>query len=129
MTRPRLLQFLGDAKMLNAEPLEVERPRTRGDCLPGGMNEERPCPFVRCRQHTYLDVTRQGALRLNFPDIDPDDLGQLPSTCALDLADEGGLTLEEVGEALGVTRERARQLEQRLLVKVRPLRQHSLYLV
>jgi hypothetical protein len=129
MTRPRLLRFFSDANLLDADPddllLDTDRPETRGDCLPGGMNEQRPCPYVSCRHHIYLDVTRDGALRLNFPDIGPDELEKLPGTCALDLADQGGLTLEDVGEALGVTRERARQLEERVLVKVRPLRDYS----
>lgn len=35
----------------------------------------------------------------------------MAETCALDAADRGGMTLEEVGEVLGVTRERVRQIE------------------
>jgi DNA-directed RNA polymerase sigma subunit (sigma70/sigma32) len=33
------------------------------------------------------------------------------ASCVLDVADNGGITLEEVGELLGVTRERIRQIE------------------
>lgn len=32
-------------------------------------------------------------------------------TCVLDMADRGGMTLEEVGEQMGFTRERSRQVE------------------
>ena len=36
---------------------------------------------------------------------------ELRETCALDVAERGGLTLEEVGEILNLTRERIRQVE------------------
>ena len=35
----------------------------------------------------------------------------LDETCALDVARRGGVTLEEVGEIMNLTRERIRQLE------------------
>lgn len=56
---------------------------TRGQCP-----EERPCPY-QCRYR----------------------LDSKAWQCALDAADEGGLTLEEVGAAFSVTRERIRQIE------------------
>jgi hypothetical protein len=52
-----------------------------------------------------------GSITLNFPDVEP---GQLVHSCALDLA-EYEHTLDEVGEALNVTRERVRQLERHAL--------------
>lgn len=33
-------------------------------------------------------------------------------SCALDVADRGGATLEEIGDMLGLTRERVRQVEE-----------------
>lgn len=89
----------------DATHLEHERPRTRGDCV----NAPRPCPWTACRQHLYLDVNPStGKIKLNFPGKEP---WEIEHSCALDLADRGGLTLTEVGKALGVTRERVRQME------------------
>jgi hypothetical protein len=81
-----------------------ERPHTRGDCVDG----IRPCPYVSCSHHLYLDVNDIGNLHVNFPDLEPD---QLEKSCALDVADEGGATLEDVGRFMNVTRERVRQIE------------------
>lgn len=89
-----------------------ERPKTRGEC----GNVERPCPFVSCKHHLYLDVNPQtGSMKLNFPDLEPH---QLLESCSLDVADRGGITLEEVGELMNFTRERTRQLEVRALLKL-----------
>ena len=83
------------------------RPRVRGDCLPGGPNADRPCPWAGCRYHLGLQVTEIGSLQV-FEGWE-DDGG--PS-CALDVAEHGEAhTLDEVGALLGVTRERARQEE------------------
>jgi hypothetical protein len=93
--------------------MELPRPRTRAECA----NAPRPCPFVSCRYHLYLDVHQSsGSLTLNFPDADPDEL---PATCALDVADAGPATLEHVGELLNISRERVRQLEERLIHQLR----------
>ena len=82
----------------------VERPRTRGDCIDG----PRPCPFVSCVHHLYLDVSPAGSIKLNFP---AREVHELTETCSLDVADRGGVTLEEVGALINITRERARQIE------------------
>lgn len=86
------------------EHADVARPRTRGDCA----DVPRPCPFVACRHHLYLDVSaRTGAIKLNFPDVEPDELTE---SCALDVAERGETTLEEVGAIMNLTRERIRQV-------------------
>jgi|SRR6185436_1322694 len=91
-------------------------PRTRGDCEHG----ERPCPFVSCRHHLYLDVTQgRGGIRLNFPALEPDEI---PETCSLDVADRGGETLQTIGQLLNLTRERVRQVEALALRKATRLR-------
>jgi hypothetical protein len=82
-----------------------ERPRTRGECRFG----PRPCPYVSCRHHLFVEVQRTGNLKLNFPDLQP---WEIPETCSLDVAERGGCTLEEVGDLMNMTRERVRQLEQ-----------------
>ena len=86
--------------------LERVRPRTRGDCREG----ERPCPFISCRYHLYLEVKPDnGNLRINFPDL---DVWELEETCALDVAEFGhGVTLQTIGRCLNVTRERVRQIQ------------------
>ena len=43
----------------------------------------------------------------------------MSETCALDVADRGGITLEEVGELVNLTRERIRQVEVLGLDKLR----------
>lgn len=92
-------------------PIEFDldglRPRTRGECIAG----VRPCPWVGCAHHLYLEVIPEtGSLKLNFPH---QDLDELVETCALDVADKGPHTLDVVGQLLNVTRERVRQLERR----------------
>ena len=85
--------------------LEGLRPRDRGQCATGA----RPCPWVSCKFHLYLDVNPEtGSIKLNFPDL---EVWEMPETCALDVAERGGITLEEVGEILNLTRERIRQVE------------------
>jgi hypothetical protein len=77
----------------------------------------RPCPYVSCAHHLYLDINpTSGAIKLNFPHL---EVWEMKETCALDVADRGGITLEEVGEILNLTRERIRQVEVRGLGKMR----------
>lgn len=99
-----------DRKALN------DRPRERGECADGS----RPCPYVRCRHHLYIDVNPEtGSIKLNFPDL---EVWELKDSCSLDVADRGGITLEEVGEVLNVTRERIRQIEKLGLSEMRSAR-------
>jgi len=103
-------------RLLYPDTEEAERPETRSDCLEGA----RPCPFVSCKHHLYLDISaRTGAIKLNFPDLEVWDMSE---TCALDVADRGGTTLEEVGAIMNLTRERIRQVEVKGLAKLAALR-------
>ena len=103
-------------RLLYPDVEDVARPKTRADCLDG----ERPCPFVSCKHHLYLDVSaRTGAIKLNFPDL---EVWEMTETCALDVADRGGTTLEEVGAIMNLTRERIRQVEVKGLAKLQALR-------
>ena len=91
-------------------------PKVRSECVEGA----RPCPFVSCTHHLYLDVSaRTGAIKVNFPDLDPWEMSE---TCALDVSDRGGTTLEEVGAIMNLTRERIRQVEVKGLAKLAALR-------
>jgi len=93
--------------------IEAQRPRSRADCANGA----RPCMFISCKHHLYLDVNPStGSIKLNFPDR---EVWELDETCALDVADRGGITLEEVGTIMNLTRERIRQVETRGLLKLR----------
>ena len=103
-------------RLLYPDMEDVERPRERADCVEGA----RPCPFVSCKHHLYLDVSaRTGAIKVNFPDL---DVWEMSETCALDVADRGGTTLEEVGAIMNLTRERIRQVEVKGLAKLAALR-------
>ena len=94
----------------------VARPKTRGDCV-DGANVVRPCPFMSCKYHLALDVnTDTGSIKHNFPGV---EVWEMPETCSLDVADRGGLTLEEVGEMMNLTRERVRQLQDRSLAHLK----------
>jgi hypothetical protein len=94
-------------------PADIARPKTRGECAGG----ERPCPFTSCKYHLYLDVhPDRGSLKFNYPTLEP---WEMKETCVLDIADRGGLTLEEVGALLSVTRERIRQIEAAFLNQLR----------
>jgi len=57
-----------------------------------------------------------GAIKLNFPHL---EAWEMRETCSLDVADRGGITLEEVGAVLNLTRERIRQVEVRGLAKIK----------
>lgn len=95
-------------------PEEVARPVTRGDCQGG----QRPCPFVSCKWHLYVDVHQvRGSLKVNFPDL---EVWELQDSCALDVADRGGMILEDVGAMINLTRERVRQVETDALAKIEP---------
>ncbi len=91
------------------------KPQTRAECADG----PRPCPFISCKHHLYIDVSpRTGAIKVNFPDL---EVWELSESCALDIADRGGTTLEDVGAIMNLTRERIRQVEVKALAKLEAL--------
>lgn len=94
--------------------MEFCRPQSRAQCE---NRDLRPCPFVSCKHHLFLDVNPEtGSIKLNFPHLEVWDMDE---TCALDVAERGGITLEEVGEIMNLTRERIRQVEVRGLLKLK----------
>ncbi len=110
------------------KPKEV-RPKLRSECINNGV---RPCPFVSCAHHLFLDVRKVqrvvrsrkipreavDTIRINFPVFSPLDL---EFSCSLDEVREfpDGMTLEEMGQRMNLTRERVRQLEVAVLEKIR----------
>jgi Sigma-70, region 4 len=106
-------------RLLYPDMEDAQKPKKREDCI--GM--DRPCPFVSCKHHLYLDVSaRTGAIKLNFPDL---EVWEMKETCALDISDRGGTTLEEVGAIMNLTRERIRQVEVKGLAKLQALKDMS----
>jgi hypothetical protein len=99
------------ARLTSPDTSKRRLPMTRGECP-----DVRPCPHVTCKHHLAFDVNpKTGAIKTNRPDLEVDELTE---SCTLDVADEGGLTLDGVAEAMNLTRERIRQLEVKALAKV-----------
>jgi len=132
---PKVLQYDSELWRTLTEPDEDDDgetvdpdglfPRSRDECI----NGPRPCPFVRCEHHTYLHVSRSGTIWIGRPEVLP---WEMEDSCMLDLFDQmiegeqderardlNGYTLKRVGRAIGVTRERTRQLELEALRKLR----------
>jgi hypothetical protein len=108
----RMTQREVDSMRRTAPEPGALRPAFRVDCAEG----PRPCPFVSCKYHLYLDVSpRTGSIKVNFPDL---EVWDMPFSCALDVADAGGATLEDVGSIMNLTRERIRQLEVKALSRL-----------
>lgn len=87
---------------LTAE-LDNLRPKNRSECI----NGPRPCPWVGCKYHLWGDFDDNGEHTCAHPGKMP---WELEHTCALDLADDGPISTEQIGQAIGVGAERARQL-------------------
>lgn len=109
--------------------------RTREGC----SSQARPCLWVSCKYHLVLDINpATGSIHLNtgarsrrtlpvwqrlgteeWLERAADAVLDMPETCALDVAERGGASLEEIAALLGITRERARQIEVEALAKLR----------
>lgn len=95
-----------------ADRVHEGRPRTREECEGG----ERPCPFVSCKHNTYLSVAENGNIKFQQGGQQP---WEVKESCSLDVADRGPQTLEAVGEIMNLTRERMRQEEDRIVLKLK----------
>ena len=82
-----------------------DMPKTLADC-PYSSGD--PCPWFRCRHNLYLSVFNE-RVKFSAPGV---EFWQLEETCSIRLADRGGMTLEECGEAMNLTRERVRQVQE-----------------
>lgn len=90
-----------------------ELPITRDECA----DVPRPCPFVSCRFSLYLDVTTKGGLRFAFPGLEPGDM-PAGASCALDVAERGGMAEEDVAAAMNVSRRWVQKIEARAFRKL-----------
>jgi hypothetical protein len=98
------------------------KPSRRSECA----NGPRPCPYVSCTHHLYVDVSpSSGNIQLNFPDLEVWEMGE---SCSLDVADRGDTTLGDIGAVMNLTRERIRQLELKALAKVERAKERELLL-
>lgn len=88
--------------------IRPDRPVTRGDCEGG----PRPCVFVGCRFNLSIEIAKnEKRVIVRFPDADGDpDLAAQPDNCALDWADSGPSALEDIGRAIGTTRQYVEQV-------------------
>lgn len=86
------------------------RPRTRADCA----QVPRPCPYVACKYHLYLDVDAQDTIR-----VAPGEPWDREESCALDVADRGEHSLGFVAEIMDLTKQRVSQIETRALYQMR----------
>ncbi len=87
---------------------ELPRPTNRTECRPGSPGRwwgDQPCPYRSCTYNLGIDVSDAGSIWVI------EGLRDGRGSCALDLADEGSRTLEEVAAVDGCTRERVRQIE------------------
>jgi hypothetical protein len=103
------------------------RPRRREDCMPirralvdhiedgHPYKTYAPCPFVSCVYHLHLDVHRTGDSQgvIEFFDTD------IKYTCALDVADEGGVKRAEIADVLGMTEDRTLAMEKLFMARMR----------
>jgi hypothetical protein len=91
---------------------QYDRPVTRGDC----EDAPRPCPWIGCKYHLLTHIKPcNGSLVLESTRHVED----MQETCALDVADRGGVSLERVGVYLDITRERVRMIEDTAIEKLR----------
>lgn len=118
----RKLSYFGGRLMVKAAPIHLRvLPETRGECRGGA----RPCPLVSCRFHLLLDVAIDGrlyktrALDETSAESILDALVAMPETCALDVADRGGMFEKDVAELLNLGHSQMADIEATAQQKVR----------
>lgn len=90
------------------------RPQTREDC----GQFERPCPFVACRHHLFLDVTAQGHILFPYgPDVAA--IETMPHTCALDAAESGERQIREIARGYNMTHQALRLTFHQAMARLR----------
>jgi hypothetical protein len=85
-------------------------PPSSDACERAGLGVDMPCPFVRCRHHLSIEVSRTGGLQEIFPHW-RDDVGDDEPTCSLAEARKGAMSSTRVGEMLALGSNRVDQIE------------------
>jgi len=94
-------------------PETPKRPKTRDECP-----SYRPCPYVGCRYNTYLEVTWCGNITIPKKGEEPWQVDPATS-CTLDLADRGGMIMDDVAAIFRIRRQRVHQIEAEACEKLR----------
>ena len=80
----------------------MPKPSCRAQCKEG----QRPCPWISCKHHLiWVDPKIK---KLSDDDI-LKAISEMPETCVLDIADEGGTTLNRIGKILKYSKHACRQ--------------------
>jgi hypothetical protein len=87
-------------------------PATRGDC----SAIARPCPRYLCRHNLSVEDERAG--RPHHGVSPPPVIVVKSESCALDVAERGGLSYRALGAVLAITRQRAEQVAARAARKL-----------
>ena len=108
----------------------MKKPRLRNECITQKLAIDTPCPFVSCKHHLLLEDNhilnrlkkwerfikyKEKYVWMNVPITDEEIINRLSEisprkTCTLEMASYGPVTLQEISEMFGVTRERVRQI-------------------
>jgi DNA-directed RNA polymerase specialized sigma24 family protein len=100
-----------------------ERPTRRSQCKDG----PRPCPWIACKHNKFIEsIDSAGRIQRRVPGSNPEDIDPTDS-CALDQEEQeervarqkGGLTYQKIGNEFGISRERIRQIEEKVFEKIR----------
>ena len=96
---------------------DIERPQYRGQC----KDEERPCPWVSCKYHLYLDV-KKGVIRYADKDKEP---WEMKESCVLDVIENSGAMVEEdIADILSIHRSRVEQIMYQIKLKLQQIPAH-----
>lgn len=96
---------LGDVR--GNKTLRVLMPRTRAECV----NGQRPCQHVSCRHHLLGDIVNHAHWDTTAQEaFDRRNEAGCNETCALDIADRGEASDEEIARVFGIPVERVQQI-------------------
>lgn len=114
--RSKHLRILEPLALSSRWEVKTGVPATRADCPPPASG---PCPYVSCRHHLWLVESRDRAGNpARGAQGDAAFKASTMESCALDVAELGAASYEEIGALLGVDHTRVRQIEEDALEKL-----------